>query len=65
MSLITLAFPYRASLPMRHVRGWAERSGEGGGSGIPWEVKVVGADIKWLVARQDWGGGISRGRWMV
>jgi hypothetical protein len=22
-------------------------------NGVPWEVKVVGADIKWLVARQD------------
>ena len=51
MPLITLAvpFPYSASPPMQAMRGWAERGGEGGGSGVPWEVKVVGADIKWLV----------------
>lgn len=35
------------------------------GGGVPWEVKVVGADIKWLVARQSWCGGISGGSWMI
>jgi hypothetical protein len=35
--------------------GGAERGGEGGGSGVPWEVKVVGADIKWLVGPSGLG----------
>ena len=34
---------------------WAERSGECGDSGVPWEVKVVGADIKWLVGPSGLG----------
>ena len=51
MPLITLAVPYSA-LSRQCIECmvcWAERSGESGGSGVPWEVKVVGADIKWLV----------------
>ena len=55
MPLITLAVPYSASPPMQAMRGWAERGGEGGGSGVPWEVKVVGADIKWLVGPSGLG----------
>jgi hypothetical protein len=55
MPLITLAVPYSVSSPMHWLHGWAERSGEGGGSGVPWEVKVVGADIKWLVGPSGLG----------
>jgi hypothetical protein len=44
---LTLAIPYRA---------WSqcelERAVRMDG-GVPWEVKVVGADIKWLVARKS------------
>ena len=58
MFLITLTVSYSASSPMQALQamhGWAERGGEGGKGGVPWEVKVVGADIKWLVGPSGLG----------
>jgi hypothetical protein len=42
-----LAIPYRAWSQCELERAVRVESG------VPWEVKVVGADIKWLVARKS------------